>query len=82
MSRRYRLQYAPPADQARHAMPPALRAAFDAGMQRLAAAPYGLDSTAIDKDDDRRQAVVADAVIRYYVSQDVLVVTVVRVVYV
>ncbi len=42
---RFRIQYAPPADLARQAMPRALRTAFDTGMQRLAADPYGHGST-------------------------------------
>jgi hypothetical protein len=51
---RYQIQYAPPADQARHTMPRALRTAFDAGMQRLAADPYGHDSTPVKDGADRR----------------------------
>ncbi|MFJ2819462.1 hypothetical protein [Streptomyces sp. NPDC087294] len=79
---RYRLQYAPPADQARAAMSTALRTRFDTGMQRIAADPYGNGSAPIGKDDDRREATVAGVVIRYYVSRQVLVVTVVRAVYI
>ncbi|MFD5114268.1 hypothetical protein ACFWNG_18460 [Streptomyces sp. NPDC058391] len=75
---RYRIQYAPPADQARHTMPQALRAAFDAGMQRLAADPYGHGSTPVKDADDRREATINTVVIRYYVSDKV---TVVRIVY-
>nr|WTA00187.1 hypothetical protein OH820_35130 [Streptomyces sp. NBC_00857] len=79
---RYRLQYAPPADQARAEMSTSLRTRFDTGMRRIVGDPYGRGSAPIDKDDDRRQAVVVDVLIRYYVSQDVLVVTVVRAVYI
>lgn len=79
---RYQIQYAPPADQARHTMPRALRTAFDAGMQRLAADPYGHDSTPVKDVADRREATVSGVVIRYYVSDTVLTVTVVRVVYI
>ncbi len=79
---RYRIQYAPPADQARHTMTPAQRAQFDTGMQRLAADPYGHGSSPLKNEPDRRQAVVADVVIRYYVSPHVLVLTVVRAVYI
>lgn len=62
---RYRLQYAPPADQARRSMPHALRVAFDAGMQRLAADPYGHGSTPVKGDESRREATVGSVVVRY-----------------
>jgi len=78
---RYRLQYAPPADEARRSMPPAQRSAFDAGMLDLAAAPYGMGSAPVKDDPDRREATVSDVVVRYYVSNAVLTVTVVRVIY-
>ncbi|MFJ3713813.1 hypothetical protein OG204_00805 [Streptomyces sp. NBC_01387] len=79
---RYRLQYAPPADQARAAMDTSLRTRFDTGMRRITTDPYGQGSAPVGKDDDRREAAVAGVVIRYYVSQNVLVVTVVRAVYI
>ncbi|MFF8957824.1 hypothetical protein [Streptomyces sp. NPDC014894] len=60
----------------------ALRARFDTAMRRLAADPYGHGSTPITGDPDRREATVAGAVVRYYVSATVLTVSVVRVVYV
>ncbi|WP_345653610.1 hypothetical protein [Streptomyces tremellae] len=63
-------------------MPRVLRAAFDAGMQRLADAPYGHGSTPVKADNDRREATVEGVVVRYYVSSAVLTVTVVRVVFV
>lgn len=78
----YRLQYAPPADQARSTMPHVLRTAFDAGMRRLTADPYGHGSTPVKADDDRREATVSGVVVRYYIGAAVLMVTVVRVVYV
>lgn len=78
---RYRIQYAPPADQARSAMESALRARFDTAMQRLATDPYAQGSP-VKADADRREAVVAGVVIRYYVSAPILTVTVVRVVYI
>ncbi|MFJ2649706.1 hypothetical protein ACIO1C_23655 [Streptomyces sp. NPDC087420] len=78
----YRLQYAPPADQARSAMPRALQTVFDAGIRRLTADPYGHGSTPVKADADRREATVGGVVVRYYISAAVLVVTVVRVVYV
>ncbi|MFH8410965.1 hypothetical protein ACH4FX_40270 [Streptomyces sp. NPDC018019] len=63
-------------------MPRALRVAFDNGMQRLAADPYGHGSTAVKDDGDRREAVASGVVVRYYVSAAVLTVTVVRLVYI
>ncbi|MFE9387587.1 hypothetical protein ACFYMO_30865 [Streptomyces sp. NPDC007025] len=78
---RYALQYAPPADEARRSMPPALRASFDVGMRDLSAAPYGLGSAPVKDDPDRREATISDVVVRYYVSTAVLTVTVVRVIY-
>ncbi|MGX1886562.1 hypothetical protein [Streptomyces sp. NPDC055287] len=63
-------------------MEPALRARFDTAMQRLAADPYAQGSAPVKADADRREAVVAGVVIRYYVSPPVLTVTVVRVVYI
>ncbi|MGI5262490.1 hypothetical protein [Streptomyces angustmyceticus] len=63
-------------------MPRALRTTFDAAMQRLAADPYGHNSTPVKADADRREATVSGVVVRYYVSNAVLTVTVVRVVYV
>ncbi|GGX40043.1 hypothetical protein [Streptomyces chryseus] len=79
---RYRIQYAPPPDQARSAMEPALRARFDTAMQRLAVDPYRQGSAPVKTDEDRRAAVVAGVVIRYYVSAPALTVTIVRVVYI
>ncbi|MEE1943082.1 hypothetical protein V1L54_27370 [Streptomyces sp. TRM 70361] len=63
-------------------MPHALRAAFDAGMQRMAADPYGHGSTPVKGDESRREATVGSVVVRFYVSDAVLTVTVVRVVYI
>ncbi|MCS0635072.1 hypothetical protein NX801_05245 [Streptomyces sp. LP05-1] len=63
-------------------MPRALRDTFDAGLRRLAAEPYGLGSTPVKGDPDRREATVGGVVVRYYVSASVLTVTVVRAVYV
>ncbi|MFI1205651.1 hypothetical protein ACH4VR_40575 [Streptomyces sp. NPDC020883] len=63
-------------------MPRSLRISFDAGMQKLAADPYGQGSTPVKADADRREATVSGVVVRYYVSTTVLTVTVVRAVYV
>ncbi|MEE1736924.1 hypothetical protein PUR49_10475 [Streptomyces sp. BE147] len=59
MSHYYRIQLAPPADQARYAMTPARRAQFDIGIQRLATDPYGHGSARLTGDPDRRRAVGA-----------------------
>jgi hypothetical protein len=50
--------------------------------ERLAADPYGHDSTPVKDVADRREATVSGVVIRYYVSDTVLTVTVVRIVYI
>ncbi|MFJ4774316.1 hypothetical protein ACIP88_35300 [Streptomyces uncialis] len=42
--------------------------------------PYGHGSRAVDRERDRREATVAGVFIRYYVAQNVLKVTVVRMV--
>jgi hypothetical protein len=63
-------------------MPHALRVAFDAGMQRLVADPYGHGSSPVKGDESRREATVGSVVVRFYVSDAVLIVTVVRVVYI
>ncbi|WP_243088935.1 hypothetical protein [Streptomyces sp. 891-h] len=63
-------------------MPPALRTVFDAGMRELAADPYGHDSTPVKDDADRREATVSGVVVRYYVSNAILTVTVVRIIYI
>jgi mRNA-degrading endonuclease RelE of RelBE toxin-antitoxin system len=77
---RYRLQYAREAQAALRAMDPELRRRFDAAMANLARDPYGYGSTAV-KEQDYRQAAVTDTVVVYYVSANVLLVTVVRIVH-
>ncbi|WP_053161051.1 type II toxin-antitoxin system RelE/ParE family toxin [Streptomyces caatingaensis] len=77
----YRIQYAPPADQACTGMDPSLRARFDRAMRLVADHPYGCGSAPIGREKDRREATVADVLIRYYVSRSVLTLTIVRVVY-
>jgi hypothetical protein len=47
----------------------------------LAVDPYGHGSAPIKGDADYRQAVIADAVVVYYVSSGVLTVTVARIVH-
>jgi hypothetical protein len=56
-----------------------LRRCFDVVMTALALDPYGHGSTSI-KEQDYRQAAVTDTVV-YYVSADLLLVTVVRIVH-
>lgn len=68
----FRVQYAPPADQARQAMPRALRTACDSGVRLLAADPYGHGSTPVKVDADRREATVNGVVVRCYLSNAVL----------
>lgn len=77
----YRVQYSPTAEDALDAMGEVQRARFETGMRALAAAPYGQDSEAIKGERDYRQAYVPDAIIVYYVSAGVLLVTVVRIVH-
>jgi hypothetical protein len=51
-------------------------------MQRLVADPYGHGSSPVKGDESRREATVGSVVVRFYVSDAVLIVTVVRVVYI
>lgn len=62
-------------------MPGPLRSRFDAAMASLADNPYGCGSSPVGPDSDRRDAAVAGVAVRYYVSQAVLTVTVVRAVF-
>jgi hypothetical protein len=78
----YRIQFAPPADGALRTMPSELRSRFETEMREtLGHDPYGHGSTPIGKDRDRREATVADVIVVYYVSQSVMVVTAVKLVY-
>jgi hypothetical protein len=43
--------------------------------------PYGLGSTQVGGERDRREATVAGVIVVYYVSQSVMVITAVRLVY-
>jgi plasmid stabilization system protein ParE len=78
---RLRIQYAPAAEIARHAMHPDLRRRFEHSMRALARDPYGQGTRDVKGEKDRRQGVAGGAVIVYYVSAAVLVVTVVRIVH-
>ncbi|MFI9721858.1 hypothetical protein ACIHFE_19730 [Streptomyces sp. NPDC052396] len=59
----------------------ARRSRFESALRAMAEDPYGHGSTPINKEEDRREATVADVVVRYYVSESVLTLTVVRLVY-
>lgn len=79
---RYRIQYADRAEAARQAMDPGFRRRFEQAMTAtLGTDPYGHGSTPIKGDRDYRDVTLADALVVYYVSSDVLVVTAVRIVY-
>ncbi|MFJ8314030.1 MULTISPECIES: hypothetical protein [unclassified Streptomyces] len=55
--------------------------AFKAAMEStLGSDPYGYGSTQVGGDRDRREATVTGVIVRYYVSESVLTVTVVRLV--
>ncbi|MCX5380377.1 hypothetical protein [Streptomyces sp. NBC_00091] len=73
----WRITYAPLADGALRRM--SSRDRFEATMKAtIGSDPYGHGSDQVGKDRDRREATVAGAIIRYYVSGLVLTVTVVR----
>ncbi|MGW2087987.1 hypothetical protein [Streptomyces sp. NPDC001880] len=75
----YRISYAPPADDSLAKMRDGER--FRAEMARtLGLDPYGHGSSAVKNEHDRREATVAGAIVLYYVSGTVLIVTVVRLV--
>ncbi|MFJ7420554.1 hypothetical protein ACIQXD_18380 [Streptomyces uncialis] len=79
---RYRIQYASHAEKVRAEMTSSYRARFDAEMTRtLGQSPYGHGSKPEHpREKDRRLATVADAFVRYYVSEPpVLVVTTVNI---
>ncbi|PZH15844.1 hypothetical protein C1I97_07520 [Streptomyces sp. NTH33] len=74
---RYRITYAPPADDTLSKMRDG--EAFKETVARtLGHDPYGHGSTAVRGERDRREATVLGAVVLYYVSGTILTVTVVR----
>lgn len=76
---KYRIAYAPPTDDTVAKMPNPK--AFKAEVERtLGRDPYGHRSVAVKGERDRRNAVIAGAILQYYVSGSVLTVTVVRLV--
>lgn len=75
----FRISYAPPADDTLAKMRDS--EVFRNEMARtLGRDPYGHGSTAVKSEHDRREATVAGAIVLYYVSGSVLIVTVVRLV--
>ncbi|MEO3753593.1 hypothetical protein [Streptomyces sp. B6B3] len=63
-------------------MPDKLRSRFEGEIKEtLARDPYGHGSVPIRDEQDRREATVAGVIIVYYVSQVVMIVTAVRLVY-
>lgn len=77
--RRYRVTYAPPADDTLAKM--ADGESFRTVVTRtLGQDPYGHGSTAVEGEDDRREATAGGAIALYYVSRSVHTVTVVRLV--
>ncbi|AKA07678.1 hypothetical protein SAZ_38830 [Streptomyces noursei ZPM] len=78
----YRIQYADPAETARKAMPPEMRAGFERAVGKtLGVDPYGHGSTAVRGGDrDHREVTVAGTFVVYHVSASMLVVTAVRIV--
>ncbi|MEU9762603.1 hypothetical protein [Streptomyces sp. NPDC047985] len=75
----FRISYAPPADDTLAKMRDS--EVFRNEMARtLGRDPYGHGSTAVKSERDRREATVAGAIVLYYVSGSVLIVTVVRLV--
>jgi mRNA-degrading endonuclease RelE of RelBE toxin-antitoxin system len=78
----YRIQFAPPADGALRVMDKGRRSRFESEMKEtLGRDPYGHGSTQIGRERDRREATVASVIVVYYVSQAVMVVTAVKLVY-
>lgn len=79
---RYRIAYDPVADAARQSMDPARRTAFESELEAtIGADPYGHGSTPVRGETDRRDATIAGAIIRYYVSGSILTITIVRLIH-
>ncbi|MFF8957855.1 hypothetical protein [Streptomyces sp. NPDC014894] len=82
---RYRIQYSGHADKVHAEMPAAFRLRFDAEIARtLGEDPYGHGSgpAGSPKEEDRRLASVAGALVRYYIAgPPLLVVTAVKIVH-
>lgn len=76
---RYRVQYSNEARAALAALPADRRRGFDRAMGALAENPYGGGSRAM-KERDYREAAVGGCIAVYYISNGLLVVTVVRII--
>lgn len=75
----FRISFAPPADDTLAKMRGS-EVFRDEMARTLGQDPYGHGSSAVKSEHDRREATVAGAIVLYYVSGTVLVVTVVRLV--
>ncbi|MCM2394343.1 hypothetical protein [Streptomyces albipurpureus] len=78
----YRIEYADAARTALNAMPTARRTAFETGMRKIAADPYGKGTgpAVSPREPDRRSAPVDQYVVVYYVSRPVLLITTVHII--
>ncbi|MFF6976027.1 hypothetical protein ACFZA8_32640 [Streptomyces tsukubensis] len=78
----YRIEYADAARAAIRAMNPAARSAFEAGMRKIAADPYGPGTGPANspREPDRRSATVGSYIAVYYVSRPVLTITTVHII--
>ncbi|MFE4177472.1 type II toxin-antitoxin system RelE/ParE family toxin [Streptomyces sp. NPDC056909] len=73
----YRIAFAPVAEEALGKLPSPNR--FKTALARtLGADPYGHGSTPVGGDQDRREAVVSQVIVRYVISTGILTITVVR----
>lgn len=77
---RYRVQYSDEATDALKRMTPARRLRFGQEIAAVAATPHRY-GRALDNSGDYREAVLAGAVTVYWISDSVLVVSVVRIVH-
>ncbi|MEK8144367.1 hypothetical protein NKH18_28650 [Streptomyces sp. M10(2022)] len=75
----FRISYAPPADDTLTKMRD-VESFRDEMARTLGQDPYGFASSAVKREQDRREATVYRAIVLYYVSGSVLTVTVVRLV--
>ncbi|MFJ1751144.1 type II toxin-antitoxin system RelE/ParE family toxin [Streptomyces sp. NPDC088116] len=80
---RYRVQYTDQATVQRRSMPAQTRVSVDDGMRRLASDPYGHGSIQAPRSrgKDRRMLTVPNAIVVYWVHDDVLVITAVDIIH-
>ncbi|MEU0688371.1 hypothetical protein [Streptomyces uncialis] len=76
----YRIEYADAARAALNAMPTGRKTAFETGMRKIAADPYGKGTgpAVSPSEPDRRSAPVDRYVVVHYVSRPVLLITAVH----